>query len=90
MEGKLETISRLRRWRRKHRAEVNHHLLMLTRLTTLNAINALLEMLKCSLLLIYTLIYELKSLLEVIKLRSDSSLILIHVLLHRVEARVMD
>ena len=63
---------------------------MLTRLATLNAINALLEMLECSLLLIYTLIYELKSLLEVIKLRSDSSLILIHVLFHRVETRVMD
>ena len=63
---------------------------MLTRLTTLNAINALLEMLECSLLLIHTFFYALKSLLEVIKLRSDSNLILIHVLLHRVEARVMD
>ena len=70
--------------------EVSHHLLMLTRLTTLNAINALLEMLECSLLLIHTLLYALKLLLEVIKSRSDSSLILIHVLLHRVEARVMD
>ena len=62
---------------------------MLTHLTTLNAINALLEMLECSLLLIHTLLYALKSLLEVIKSRSDSSLILIQVLLHRVEARVM-
>ena len=63
---------------------------MLTRLTTLNTINALLEMLECSLLLIYTILYALKSLLEVIKPRSDSSLILIQVLLYRVEARVMD
>ena len=70
-------------WRRKHRVEVSHHLLMLTHLTTLNAINALLEMLECSLLLIHTLLYALKSLLEVIKSRSDSSLILIHVLLHK-------
>ena len=89
-EGKLETISRLRGRRRKHRAEVSHHLLMLTRLMTLNTINTLLEMLECSLLLIHTLLYVLESLLEVIKPRSDSSLILIHVLLHKVEARVMD
>ena len=90
IEGELETISRLRGWRRKHRAEVSHHLLMLTRMTTLNTINALLEMLECSLVLIHMLLSALKSLLEVIKLRSDSSLILIHVLLHRVETRVMD
>ena len=90
IEGELETISRLRGWRRKHRAEVSHHLLMLTRLTTFNTINALLEMLECILLLIHTLLYVLKLLLEVIKPRSDSSLILIQVLLHRVEARVMD
>ena len=63
---------------------------MLTHLTTLNAINALLEMLECSLLLIHTLLYALKSLLEVIKPRSDSNLILIHVFLHKVEARVID
>ena len=63
---------------------------MLTRLTTLNMINALLEMLECSLLLIHMLFYALKSLLEVIKPRSDSSLILIHVLFHIVETRVMD
>ena len=62
---------------------------MLTRLTTLNMINTLLEMLECSLLLIHTLLYALKSLLEVIKPRGNSSLILIHVLLHRVEVRVM-
>ena len=63
---------------------------MLTRLTTLNMINVLLEMLECSLLLIRTLLYALKSLLKVIKPRSDSSLILIHVLLYRVEVTVMD
>ena len=63
---------------------------MLTRLMTLDTINALLEMLECSLLLIHMLIYALKSLLEVIKPRSDSSLILIQVFHHRVEARVMD
>ena len=63
---------------------------MLTRLTTFNTINALLEMFECSLLLIHTLLYALKSLLEVIKTRSDSSLILIQVLLRRVEMRVMD
>ena len=74
---------------RKHRSKVSHHLLMLTRLTTLNTINALLEMLECSLLLIHTLLYALKLLLEVNKPRNDSSLILIHVLLHRVEVRVM-
>ena len=58
---------------------------MLTHLTILNMINALLEMLECSLLFIHTLLYALEYLLEVIKLRSDSSLILIHVLLHRVK-----
>ena len=63
---------------------------MLTRLVTLNVINALLEMLECSLLPIHTLLYALKSLLEVLKSRSDSSLILIQVFHHRVEARVMD
>ena len=75
---------------RNHRVEVSHHLLMLTRLATLNAINALLEMLECSLLLIHTHLYVLKSLLEVLKSRSNASLILIHVLLHRVETSVMD
>ena len=63
---------------------------MLTRLATLNAINALLEMLECSLLPIHTLLYALKSLLEVLKSRNDTSLILIHVLLHRIETSVMD
>ena len=37
---------------RKHRVEVSHHFLMLTRLATLNVLNTLLEMLDCSLLLI--------------------------------------
>ena len=63
---------------------------MLTRLTTLNTINALLEMLECSLLLIHTLLYALKSLLEVLKSRSEASLIWIYVLLHRIETSVMD
>ena len=63
---------------------------MLTRLTALNTIHALLEMVEGSLLLIHTLLYALKSLLEVIKPRGDSSLILIEMLFHRVEAGVMD
>ena len=57
---------------------------------TLNAINTLLEMLECNLLLIHTLLYVLKSLLEVLKSRSEASLILIYALLHRVETSVMD
>ena len=63
---------------------------MLTRLATLHAINTLLEMLECNLLLIHTLLYVLKSLLEVLKSRSEASLILIYALLHRVETSVMD
>ena len=63
---------------------------MLTRLTALNTIHALLKMVEGSLLLIHTLLYALKSLLEVIKPRDDSSLILIKMLSHRVEAGVMD
>ena len=63
---------------------------MLTRLMALNTIHALLEMVKGSLLLIHMLLYALKSLLKVIKSRCDSSLILIEMLLHRVEAGVMD
>ena len=63
---------------------------MLTRLATLNALNTLLEMLDCSLLLIHMLLYTLNSLLEVLKSRSEASLILIYVLLHRVETSVMD
>ena len=47
-------------------------------------------MLECSLLLIHMLLYALKSLLAVIKPRGDSNLILIEMLLHRVEAGVMD
>ena len=57
---------------------------MLTLLATLNALNALLEMLKSSLLLIHTLFYTLKYLLEVLKLRSEVSLILIYAIFHRV------
>ena len=67
-----------------------HHLLMLTRLTVLNTIHALLKMVEGSLLLIHTLLYELKSLLEVIKSRSDSGLILIEMLLHGIKASIMD
>ena len=67
-----------------------HHLLMLTRLTVLNMIHALLKMVEGSLLLIHTLLYELKSLLEVIKSRSDSGLILIEMLLHGIKASIMD
>ena len=63
---------------------------MLTHLTTLNVINTLLEMLECSLLLIHTLLYALKPLLEVLKSRSEADLILIYALLHRVEMSVMD
>ena len=76
--------SRLRRW--KDGAEVSHHLLMLTLLATLNALNTLLEMLECSLLLIHTL----KSLLEVLKTRSEVSLILIYAIFHRVESSIID
>ena len=76
--------SRLRRW--KHGEEVSHHLLMLTLLATLNAHYTLLEMLECSLLLIHTL----KSLLEMLKLRSEANLILIYVILHRVESSITD
>ena len=82
--------SRLRRWRWKHRAEVSHHLLMLTLLATLNALNPLLEMLKYSLLLIHILLYTLKSLLQMVKLRGEASLILIHAILHRIESSITD
>ena len=71
---------------RKHRVKVSHHLFMLTLLTTLNALNTLLEMLECSLLLIHTL----KSLLEVLKTRSEASLILIYPILHRVKLSITD
>ena len=63
---------------------------MLNRLATLNALNTLLEMLDCRLLLIHTLLYALKPLLEVLKSRSEADLILIYALLHRVEMSVMD
>ena len=76
--------SRLRKW--KHRAEVSHHLLILT----LNALNALLEMLKCSLLLIHMLLYMLKFLLQMLKLRGEIYLILIHAILYRIESGITD
>ena len=63
---------------------------MLTCLATLNALNTLLEMLDCSLLLIHMFLYTLNSLLEVLKLRSEASLILIYALFHRVETSIMD
>ena len=63
---------------------------MLTRLATLNTLNTLLKMLDCSLLLIHTLLFTLKSLLEVLKSRSEVGLILIYVILHRVESSIMD
>ena len=63
---------------------------MLTLLTTLNAPNLLLEMLKRSLLLIHAVLYTLKSLLQILKLRSEASLILIHAILHGVESSITD
>ena len=80
--------SRLRKW--KHGAEVSHHLLMLTLLVTLNALNTLLELLKCSLLLIHTLLHTLKSLLEMLKLIGEALLRLIHAILHRIELSITD
>ena len=82
--------SRLRRWRWKHEAEVSHHVLMLTLLVTLNAFNHLLEIIKCSLLLIHVILHTLKSLLQILKLRSEVSLILIHAILHGVESSFTD
>ena len=63
---------------------------MLTLLATLNVLNTLLEMLECSLLLIHTLLYTLKSLLEVLKTRSEANLILIYVILHGIESSIID
>ena len=63
---------------------------MLTLLVTLNALNPLLEMLKYSLLLIHILLYTLKSLLQMLKLRGEASLILIHAILHRIESSISD
>ena len=80
--------SRLRRW--KHGVEVSHHLLMLTLLATLNVLNTLLEMLKYSLLLIHTLLYTLKSLLQMLKLRGEARLILIHTILYGIESSITD
>ena len=45
----------------KHGAKVSHHLLMLTLLATLNALNRLLEMIKCSLLLIHAILHGVES-----------------------------
>ena len=58
---------------------------MLTLLVTLNGLNPLLEMIKCSLLLIHVILHTLKSLLQILKLRNEASLILIHAILHGVE-----
>ena len=63
---------------------------MLTLLATLNALNTLLEMLECSLLLIHMLLYTLKSLLEVLKLRSEASLILIYAIFHGIDSSITD
>ena len=70
--------------------KVSHHLFMLTLLATLNARNTLLEMLECSLLLIHMLLYTLKSLLEVLKLRSEASLILIYAIFHGIDSSITD
>ena len=63
---------------------------MLTLLATLNALNHLLKMLKCSLLLIHAILNTLKPLLQILKLRSEASLILIHAILHGVESSIAD
>ena len=63
---------------------------MLTLLATLNVLNPLLKMLKCSLLLIHTILYMLKSLLQMLKLRGEASLILINAILHRIELSITD
>ena len=51
---------------------------MLTLLATLNALNPLLEMLKHNLMLIHASLHTLKSLLQMLKLRGEANLILIH------------
>ena len=61
---------------------------MLTRSTTLNAFNLLLEMLKRSLLLIHGILHTLKSLLQILKSRGEASLILIHAIIHGVELSI--
>ena len=63
---------------------------MLTLLATLNALNHLLKMLKYSLLLIHTLLYTLKSLLQMLKLRGEARLILIHTILYGIESSITD
>ena len=61
---------------------------MLTLNVTLNALNPLLEMLKCSLMLIHAIFHTLKYLLQILKLRGEVSLILIYVILHGVEPSI--
>ena len=80
--------SRLRRWRWKHGAQVSHHILMLTLLATLNALNPLLQMLKRNLMLIHASLHMLKSLLQMLKLRGEANLILIHAILHGVVSSI--
>ena len=63
---------------------------MLTLLATLNAFNHLLDMLKHSLLLIHAILHMLKSLLQILKLRGEVSLILIYAILHGVESSIID
>ena len=61
---------------------------MLTFLVTLNKLYPLLEMFKHRLLLIYAILHTLKSLLQILKMKCEVSLILIHVILHRVESSI--
>ena len=61
---------------------------MLTLQETLNALNPLLEMLKRSLMLIHAIFHTLKSLLQILKLRGEASLILIHAILYGVEPSI--
>ena len=63
---------------------------MLSLLATLNALNPLLEMLKRILMLIHVSLHTLKSLLQILKLRGEVSLILIHEILHGVESSITD
>ena len=63
---------------------------MLTLLATLIALNPLLEMLKRSMMLIHASLHTLKSLLQILKLRGEVSLIPIHAIFHRVESSITD
>ena len=63
---------------------------MLTLQATLNALNHLLKMLKRSLMLIRAILHTLKSLLQILKLRGEVSMILIHAILHGVEPSITD